>query len=51
MALRLELVDLYFEYIHDQFHSLFHRPSFTEDVANERVPDLVLFAIFALSSR
>jgi hypothetical protein len=51
MALQLELVDLYFQYIHDQFHSLFHRPTFTDDVANGRIPAVILFAIFALSSR
>lgn len=51
LALRLELVDLYFQYIHDQFHSLYHRPTFIDQVANETVPDVVLLAIFALSSR
>lgn len=51
MPLRLELVGLYFDYIHDQFHSIFHRPSFTQDVANDRIPSIILFAIFALSSR
>ncbi|PVH99354.1 C6 transcription factor-like protein [Periconia macrospinosa] len=48
---RLELVGLYFDYIHDQFHSMFHRPSFTQDVANDRIPSIILFAMFALSSR
>lgn len=51
MALRLKLVELYFKYIHDQFHSLYHRPTFLEDVAHERVADVILFAIFALSAR
>jgi hypothetical protein len=51
MPLRLELVNLYFEYIHDQFHSIYHRPSLIEDVACERAPKIVLFAILALSSR
>jgi hypothetical protein len=51
MPLRLELVKLYFDYIHDQFHSMYHRPSFTDDVARERVPKIILFAIFALSCR
>lgn len=51
MPLRLELVNLYFDYIHDQFHSLFHRPSFMDDVANDRVAPVVLLAIFALSAR
>ncbi|KAJ4365954.1 hypothetical protein N0V95_000329 [Ascochyta clinopodiicola] len=51
VPLRLELVNLYFDYIHDQFHSMYHRPSFTEDVARERVPRIILLAVFALSSR
>jgi hypothetical protein len=51
MALRQELVGLYFDYIHDQFHSMYHRPSFMEDVVSDRVPEIILFAIFALSAR
>ena len=51
MALRLELVDLYFNYIHDQFHSMYHRPSLMDDVAKNRIPEVVLLAIIALSSR
>jgi hypothetical protein len=51
MALRLELAGLYFDYIHDQFHSLFHRPSFLQDVAEDCVPAIVLLAMFALSAR
>ncbi|KAH8650183.1 hypothetical protein BX600DRAFT_442266 [Xylariales sp. PMI_506] len=50
VALRLHLVALYFDYIHDQFHSLFHRPSFVDDVANDRVAHVILLAIFALSA-
>lgn len=51
IPLRLHLVELYFDYIHDQFHSMFHRPSFTQDVASDRLPSILLFAMFALSSR
>ncbi|KAK6077728.1 ZnF3 [Seiridium cupressi] len=51
MPVRLELTALYFDYIHDQFHSLFHRPSFMDDVANDRVAPVMLLAIFALSAR
>ncbi|USP77436.1 hypothetical protein yc1106_04710 [Curvularia clavata] len=51
IALRRELVELYFDYIHDQFHSIYHRASFLDDVMNDRVPAIVLFAIFALSAR
>ncbi|ORY08944.1 fungal-specific transcription factor domain-domain-containing protein [Clohesyomyces aquaticus] len=51
MPLRLELVNLYFDYIHGQFHSMYHRPSFVDQVQQDRVPDIILFAIIALSSR
>jgi len=51
MALRRELAELYFEYIHDQFHSMYHKASFMDDVVNDRVPAIVLFALFALSAR
>ncbi|KAK8068899.1 hypothetical protein PG994_005515 [Apiospora phragmitis] len=47
----LELVKLYFGFIHNQFHSFYHEPTFIDDVTNDRVPAAVLFAIFALSSR
>jgi hypothetical protein len=50
-ALRQELVELYFDYIHDQFHSIFHRPSFKDDVSADQVPHVILFAIFALGAR
>jgi hypothetical protein len=46
-----ELVDLYFRYIHDSFHSLFHRPSLMEDVARGTLPKVLLFAIMSLSAR
>ncbi|RBQ97170.1 hypothetical protein VDGD_20188 [Verticillium dahliae] len=49
--MRLDLVRLYFDYIHDQFHSLFHRPSFIEDALQDRVPHSILFGMFALSAR
>jgi hypothetical protein len=51
MPLRQELVGLYFDYIHDQFHSMYHKPSFVHDVMNDSVPKVVLFAVFALSAR
>ncbi|EMD94150.1 hypothetical protein COCC4DRAFT_163610 [Bipolaris maydis ATCC 48331] len=51
LALRRELVDLYFDYIHDQFHSMYHRVSFLQDVMHDRVPAIVLLAMFALSAR
>ncbi|KAL6711424.1 hypothetical protein ACN47E_004358 [Coniothyrium glycines] len=51
MALRLALVNLYFDYIHDQYHSVYQRTSFLRDVENSNVPAIILFAMFALSSR
>ncbi|KFZ06585.1 hypothetical protein V501_07271 [Pseudogymnoascus sp. VKM F-4519 (FW-2642)] len=46
-----ELVSLYFDYIHDQFHSLFHRPSLETDLANGKVPLVILYAIIGLAAR
>ncbi|KAH7310384.1 fungal-specific transcription factor domain-containing protein [Rhexocercosporidium sp. MPI-PUGE-AT-0058] len=51
LELCLELVELYFDLIHDQFHSLFHRPSLIEQVRNGTAPRVLLFAIIALSAR
>ncbi|OLN87532.1 putative transcriptional regulatory protein C530.11c-like protein 2, partial [Colletotrichum chlorophyti] len=51
LPVRLDLVRLYFDYIHDQFHSLFHRPSFVEDALGDRVSDGILYGICALSAR
>ena len=50
-ALCLELVHLYFDFIHDQFHSLFHKPSVIEDVEAGRAPPVIIFAMMALSAR
>ncbi|KAH7411361.1 fungal-specific transcription factor [Cadophora sp. MPI-SDFR-AT-0126] len=47
----LEIVELYFDLIHDQFHTLFHRPSFTESVAKGTAPPVILYAMLALSAR
>jgi hypothetical protein len=46
-----ELVDLYFQYIHDTFHSLFHKPSCMRDVSRGVTPDAILFAIISLAAR
>jgi len=45
------LVNLYFDYIHDQFHTLFQKPAFMADLANDEVPTVILLAIVALSAR
>lgn len=47
----LELVNLYFDFIHDQFHSLFHKPSMIEDVKNGCASPVILLAMMALSAR
>lgn len=50
-ALTFELVELYFKYIHDQFHSLFHRPSFILDLHQGNAPTVIVYAMMALSAR
>ena len=47
----LEIVELYFDLIHDQFHTLFHRPTFTETVAKGTALPVILYAMIALSAR
>jgi hypothetical protein len=47
----LELVNLYFDFIHDQFHSLFHKLSVLEDVKQGHASTVILLAMMALSAR
>jgi hypothetical protein len=49
--LTFELMELYFKYIHDQFHSLFHRPSFILDLHQGNAPPVIVYAMMALSAR
>jgi hypothetical protein len=49
--LRSELVDLYFDFVHDKFHSLFHKPTIVEDVRNGRLPMVLVYGMAALSAR
>ncbi|CZR53483.1 uncharacterized protein PAC_03362 [Phialocephala subalpina] len=51
LSICLELVNLYFDFIHDQFHSLFHRPSIVEEVESGRASPVILLAMMALSAR
>ncbi len=51
LSICLELVQLYFDYIHDQFHSLFHRPSVIQDVECGHAPPALVLAMMALSAR
>jgi hypothetical protein len=46
-----ELTRLYFDIIHDQFHSLFHKPSMIQDVLDNRAPVVLLYGMMALSAR
>ncbi|KAL2068486.1 hypothetical protein VTL71DRAFT_16584 [Oculimacula yallundae] len=46
-----ELVELYFCYIHDGPHTLFHEPTFLSGLELGRIPDFVLFAVISLSTR
>ncbi|KAL2759326.1 hypothetical protein ACRALDRAFT_2094899, partial [Sodiomyces alcalophilus JCM 7366] len=50
-ALCFELVELYFKYIHDQLHSLFHRPSFMLDLHEGTAPLILVYGMLALSAR
>lgn len=47
----IQLVELYFQYIHDTFHTLFHRPSVIQDVIDGTFPNVTLFAMISLSAR
>ena len=47
----VELVDLYFRYIHDTFHSIFHRPSLMDEVEAGTIPKVLLLGIISLSAR
>ncbi|KAK5046592.1 hypothetical protein LTR84_007353 [Exophiala bonariae] len=47
----IELVGLYFRYIHDTFHSLFHQPTVMQEVADGTIPKVHLFAMISLAAR
>lgn len=51
MRMLLEITNLYFDYIHDVFHSLFHKATFLQDLMDGRVPPAILFAIVGLALR
>lgn len=50
-SLCAELVQLYFDYVHDQFHTLFHPPCFVEDVNRGHAPRILVYGMMALSAR
>ena len=45
------LLELYFQYYHDQPHSLFHEATFKQDAASNLVPKQVLYAMMGISAR
>ncbi|KAJ5161059.1 hypothetical protein N7492_006451 [Penicillium capsulatum] len=49
--LAVELSELYFHYVHDQFHTLFHPPSFMQDLKCGKAPPILLYGMMALSAR
>lgn len=50
-AVLFHLATLYFDYIHDQLHSLFQKPAFMADLATNEHPPSILFAMVALAAR
>lgn len=46
-----QLVDLYFKFIHNQPHTLFHEPSFRSCVINGTASPQVLLSMMGLSAR
>lgn len=51
LDLTLELVQLYFDYVHNQFHGIFHPPTFIEDVTQGRASEALVFGIIGLGAR
>ena len=51
IELQVELAGLYFDYIHDQFHSIFHPPTMTELVRQGKAPTILVLGMIALSAR
>ncbi|TQV92186.1 Fungal specific transcription factor [Cordyceps javanica] len=47
----LELIHLYFRYIHVSFHVLFHKPSFLDAFHRGTLPRILLFAVMGMSAR
>lgn len=49
--LQVELVGLYFDYIYDQFHSIFYPPTMIELVRKGKAPEILVYGMMALSAR
>jgi hypothetical protein len=50
-ALCNELINLYFDLIHDKQHILFHKPTFIADQMKGQAPMILVYAIMALAAR
>jgi len=50
-AVCFHLATLYFDYVHDQLHTLFQKPSFMADMVMNKTPSVIMFAVVALSAR
>lgn len=50
-ALRIELASLYFRYIHNVAHSMFHEISFMRQIYDNKAPTLLVYLMAALSAR
>lgn len=45
------LASLYFDYIHDQLHTLFQKPAFMSDLTMGKIPLVIRYAMIALAAR
>ena len=50
-AVCFHLATLYFDYVHDQLHTLFQKPAFMADMVMNKCPPVIMFAVVALSAR
>lgn len=50
-AVCFHLATLYFDYVHDQLHTLFQKPSFMTEMVMNKTPPVIMFAVIALSAR
>lgn len=50
-AVCFHLATLYFDYVHDQLHTLFQKPAFMTDMVMNKVPPVIMFAVVSLSAR
>lgn len=50
-AVCFHLATLYFDYVHDQLHTLFQKPAFMADMVMNKTPAVIMYAVIALSAR